>query len=96
MLSDVVVQLIQKWQTEFRETLVDAVDVEKLTQRVRNRQPKAAGASGPGKMSFFNRLTIFCIHFPPRQNRVPCARCGELFAISRRIFYQSVSGTDRK
>ncbi|THD22661.1 Conserved oligomeric Golgi complex subunit 5 [Fasciola hepatica] len=52
ILSEVIVELIQKWKTEFEESLVDAIDVEKLTQRVRNRQPKVSGASGgPGRAS---------------------------------------------
>ncbi|KAG5451960.1 Conserved oligomeric Golgi complex subunit [Clonorchis sinensis] len=57
MLPGVVCQLVERWQTEFESILASAVDVDRLTQRVRSRQAGSAGgpvAAGPGRASLPN------------------------------------------
>ncbi|KER29533.1 hypothetical protein T265_13342, partial [Opisthorchis viverrini] len=57
MLPSVVCQLVERWQTEFDSILASAVDVDRLTQRVRSRQAGSPGgpvAAGPGRASLPN------------------------------------------
>ncbi|TGZ59843.1 hypothetical protein CRM22_008844 [Opisthorchis felineus] len=57
MLPGVVCQLVERWQTEFDSILASAVDMDRLTQRVRSRQGGSAGGpvtAGPGRASLPN------------------------------------------